>query len=115
MEAGTAARQPAGTRPTTGSKTIADLSRRAADVHGDHPAIRFKRDGGWHDISYKEVHEIVSELGRGLIDLGIEPKQRVCILADTRPEWTFADFAISAAGAVVVPIYATNSPEECEW
>ena len=31
------------------------------------------------------------------------------------PEWTYADLAITAAGAVVVPIYQTNSPEECHW
>ena len=43
------------------------------------------------------------------------PGERVCILSNTRPEWTYADFAISATGAVVVPIYPTNSPEECEW
>ena len=39
----------------------------------------------------------------------------MCILCATRPEWTYVDFAISSTGAVVVPIYPTNSPEECEW
>jgi long-chain acyl-CoA synthetase len=39
----------------------------------------------------------------------------VCILANTRPEWTYCDFGVSAAGATVVPIYQTNSPSECEW
>ena len=109
MEAGTAAQHK------TGSKTIADLSRRAAEVYGEHVAIRQKRDGAWHDTTFAQAHETVSEIGRGLIDLGIEAGDRVCILANTRPEWTFADFAISAAGAVVVPVYPTNSPEECEW
>src|SRR6185437_10448644 len=33
----------------------------------------------------------------------------------TRPEWTYCDLAITLAGAVVVPIYPTSSPEECEW
>ena len=55
------------------------------------------------------------EIGLGLIDLGIQPGERVCLLSTTRIEWTYCDFAISSAGAVVVPIYATNSPEECEW
>ena len=49
------------------------------------------------------------------MDLGIQGGDRVCLLADTSPEWTFSDFGIAAAGAVVVPIYPTNSPEECEW
>ena len=58
---------------------------------------------------------IVREIGLGLIDLGIAPGDRVCLLANTRPEWTLRDFAITSAGGVVVPIYPTNSPEECEW
>lgn len=46
---------------------------------------------------------------------GIRPGDRVCILADTRPEWSVAAFALWSAGAVVVPIYPTNSAAECEW
>ena len=99
----------------TGSSTIADLIGLAAEQHGDSPAMRRKRDGAWHDVSYAELGEIVSEVGRGLIDLGIAPGDRVAILCTTRPEWTYADFGITATGAVVVPIYPTNSPEECEW
>ncbi|MEP6953949.1 MAG: AMP-dependent synthetase/ligase, partial [Solirubrobacteraceae bacterium] len=109
MEAGTA------TSHSTGSKTIADLIGQAAVKHADHVAVRHKIDGAWQDVTYAQVGEIVSEVARGLIDLGVQPGERVCILCDTRPEWTYADFAISSAGAVVVPIYSTNSPEECEW
>jgi long-chain acyl-CoA synthetase len=100
---------------TTGSRTIADLLPRAAERYGDAVAVRFKRDGEWQDRTFADVGEAVSEIGRGLIDLGIESGQRVSLLCSTRVEWTLADFAISCAGAVVVPIYPTNSPEECEW
>ncbi len=100
---------------TTGSSTIADLIQRTAAEHAEHPAVRFKRGGAWHDVSYAELATIVQEIGLGLIDLGIEPGERVCILANTRPEWSYADLAATAAGAVVVPIYQTNSPEECLW
>ena len=99
----------------TGSSTIADLIGLAAARHAESPAIRHKQDGAWKDVSYAELGETVSEVGRGLIDLGIEPGDRVAILCATRPEWTYADFGITSAGAVVVPIYATNSPEECQW
>ncbi|MGH3100442.1 MAG: AMP-dependent synthetase/ligase, partial [Thermoleophilia bacterium] len=54
-------------------------------------------------------------MARGLIDLGIEPGDRVSLLCSTRPDWTTCDFAISSAGAVVVPIYPTNSASECAW
>jgi long-chain acyl-CoA synthetase len=108
MQAGTATR-------STGSKTIADMIGLAADRFGDRVAAIHKVEGSWRDVTFAEVGEIVSEIGRGLIDLGIEPGERVCILSTTRAEWTYCDFAISSAGAVVVPIYPTNSPEECEW
>ena len=100
---------------STGSKTIADMMSAAAEKFGDHAAVKFKRDGTWHDVSFAEVGEIVSELARGLIDLGLQPGDRVALLCTTRPEWTYADFAITSAGGVVVPIYPTNSPSECAW
>src|SRR3982074_3822162 len=100
---------------TTGSRKIADLIPRAAAAHADHTAGRYKRDGTWHDVSYPQLAEIVQEIGRGLIDRGIQAAGRVCILANTRPEWSYADMGATSAGAVVVPIYQTNSPEECLW
>jgi long-chain acyl-CoA synthetase len=109
MQAGTAAPQ------STGSKTIADLMGRAAERYGDRVAVMHKVDGEWREVSFAQVAEVVSEIGRGLIDLGLQPGERVCLLSTTRPEWTYCDFAITRAGAIVVPIYATNSPEECEW
>ncbi|HXA53837.1 MAG TPA: AMP-binding protein, partial [Solirubrobacteraceae bacterium] len=96
-------------------RTIADLLPCAVAAYGEHIAIRHKRDGAWLDVAYAEVGEIVREIAYGLIDLGIQPGERVCLLAGTRPEWTYADLAITAVGAVVVPIYPTNSPEECLW
>jgi long-chain acyl-CoA synthetase len=103
------------TASTTGSKTIADLISRSAAEHADDVAIRYKRDSAWQDVSYSQLAEIVQEIGLGLIDLGIEGGERVCILANTRPEWSYADMGATSAGAVVVPIYQTNSPEECLW
>ncbi|MGB0096563.1 MAG: AMP-binding protein [Solirubrobacteraceae bacterium] len=47
--------------------------------------------------------------------VSIQPGERVCVLADTRPEWSIAAYALWSAGAVVVPIYPSNSPEECAW
>ena len=102
-------------RFATGRSTVADLIPRAAGRARRGRAVRFKRDGAWHDVSYAELDTIVQEIGLGLIDLGIEPGERMCILANTRPEWSYADLAATAAGAVVVPIYQTNSPEECLW
>jgi long-chain acyl-CoA synthetase len=99
----------------TALKTIAELVPRTASRYGDRTAVRYKHEGEWRGVSYAELDEIVSEIGLGLIDLGIEAGERLCILANTRPEWSYADLAGTSAGAVVVPIYQTNSPEECHW
>ena len=109
MEAGTAAAH------STGSKTIADLMACAAEQFAGRVALRHKVDGEWRDVTFAAVGEIVREIGLGLIDLGIAPGERVSLLCNTRPEWTYCDFALTSTGAVVVPIYPTNSPEECEW
>src|SRR3954471_4970595 len=100
---------------STGSATIADMAARAAERFGDRAAARYKRDREWRDVSFAQLGEIVSETARGLIDLGLQPGDRVALLCSTRPEWTYADFAITSAGGVVVPIYPTNSPPECAW
>jgi long-chain acyl-CoA synthetase len=103
------------TESTIASQTIADLISRSAAERPEHVAVRYKKDGAWQDVTYKETADIVEEIGLGLIDLGVEAGERVCILANTRPEWSYADMAITSVGAVVVPIYQTNSPAECLW
>jgi long-chain acyl-CoA synthetase len=105
----------ASTESTTGSQTIADLVSRSAGEHAEQTAVRYKREGSWHDLTYAQLDEVVREIALGLIDLGIQAGDRVCILANTRPEWSYADMAATSAGAVVVPIYQTNSPAECLW
>ena len=79
------------------------------------PALRWRGEEGWEEMSYVELHRAVREIAGGLIALGIEAGDRVSILSDTRPEWTLADFGSLCAGAVVAPIYQTNSPEECRY
>jgi long-chain acyl-CoA synthetase len=111
MESSTAPRATA----TTGSSTIADMMGLAADRFADKTAVTFKPGDDWVNVSYREVGEIVSEVARGLIDLGLEPGDKAAVLCSTRPEWSYASFGITSAAGVVVPIYPTNSPEECEW
>jgi long-chain acyl-CoA synthetase len=94
---------------------LGQLAAWAAGAHGDAPAVRFKRDGGWHDWSYAELAASVAETAAGLSAAGVGPGDRVALLSETRPEWTVVDLAIAAVDAVCVPVYATNTAEECEW
>jgi long-chain acyl-CoA synthetase len=99
----------------THSKTLADLLPLAAELYGDQPAVRYKDGEQWVDRSFSQVLEIARPLGLGLVGLGVEKGDRVAILGNTRPEWTYFDFAALAIGATVVPIYQTNSAEECRY
>jgi long-chain acyl-CoA synthetase len=66
-------------------------------------------------IAYEDLGAAMTEIAGGLAALGVAPGDRVAILAGTRPEWTLADFGALAAGAIVVPLYFTNSREECRY
>jgi long-chain acyl-CoA synthetase len=109
MEAGTVGVQG------TGSKTIADLLPKAAERYAQKPAQRYRSGDDWVDVSYEEFAETVREVALGLVDLGVEPGEKVSILAHTRAEWSQACFGILTAGGILVTIYQTNSPAECQY
>jgi long-chain acyl-CoA synthetase len=97
------------------AETVAALPGSAAERFGSNVAARYRAEGEWRELTYAEAGNAIQELALGLVDLGIAPGDRVGLLANTRVEWVLASYAISAAGAVVVPIYPTNSPNECKW
>jgi long-chain acyl-CoA synthetase len=89
---------------------ILDASARHSGV-----ALQFRRGGRDAFVSYPELGTIATEVARGLISLGIEAGDRVAILGLTSATWTLADCGSECAGAVVTPVYHTNSPEECAY
>ena len=70
---------------------------------------------GWQQLTAREVESDVRAAAKGLIAAGVHAGDRVAIMARTRYEWTILDFAAWFAGAVVVPIYETSSPEQVDW
>ncbi len=95
---------------------LADVvfSRAAADP--DEVMLRRRgADGSWLDVTAGDFRGQVSALAKGLIAAGIQPGERVALMSHTRYEWTLADYAIWAAGAVSVPVYETSSAEQVEW
>jgi long-chain acyl-CoA synthetase len=83
-----------------------------AERHGDNPFLWAKREGAYRPTSWKEAASQVSRLSRGLRSLGVQPGERVGLIAENRPEWMIADLAIMAAGAITVPAYTTNTVED---
>jgi long-chain acyl-CoA synthetase len=93
-----------------GAGTVGGLALAAAGRDGDALTAP-----GRAPISYPQLGCAIRDVAGGLAALGIERGDHVAILAGTRPEWTLADLGALCAGATVVPIYQTNSPEECEY
>jgi long-chain acyl-CoA synthetase len=95
---------------------LADVvfTRASQDPH----AVVIRRpgaDGRWDDVTAGQFRDDVTALAKGLVAAGIEPGDRVALMSRTRYEWTLADYAIWAAGAVTVPVYETSSAEQIEW
>jgi long-chain acyl-CoA synthetase len=99
----------------TGSKTLADLVLLAAKKHAKLVALRHKEGDEWVDVSYEELGKLVKEVTLGLAAIGLGPGDKIAILAHTRPEWTHSDFGVLCLGATTVPVYQTNSAEECQY
>ncbi|UIP58414.1 AMP-dependent synthetase/ligase [Agromyces marinus] len=72
-------------------------------------------DGGWSPVTTREFHEQVVRLAKGLVAAGIQPGDKIGLMSKVRYEWTLIDFAAWFAGAVLVPIYETNSPAQVRW
>ena len=102
------------TRALPGPKTLGQMVLDAA-ARFDGIALQYQRDGRRVRIPYATLGAISIEIAQGLIGLGIEPVDRVAILGITSANWTLADCGSLCAGAVVTPIYHTNSPEECAY
>lgn len=69
-------------------------------------------NGTFQPISWKEAATKVRSLAHSLADIGIKPGDRVALVSENRPEWCLSDLAIMAAGAISVPAYTTNTPND---
>ncbi len=87
----------------------------AAERPSDLVALRFRRHKSWLELSWQEYYRRAEAVAVGLDSLGIQPGDRVAILANTCWEWAVLDFAIMGIGAVTVPIYQSSRAEEVEY
>lgn len=75
-------------------------------------ALAKKENGVWVKYSPKQYQEISRNLAYALIELGIQPQDKIAIISSNRPEWNMLDMAIQQIGAIIVPIYPTISKED---
>jgi long-chain acyl-CoA synthetase len=97
------------------SANLTDPVWRNADISPDLVQFTRRTPAGWRDVTCRGFRDAVDALARGLIAAGVRPGDRVALMSKTRYEWTLADYAIWAAGAVTVPIYETSSAEQVGW
>ena len=98
-----------------GLRTIPDLLDRNAREFGEKPANREKEFGIWQSWNWSEVHENISALAMGLIDLGLSRGDHVAIIGNNRPHFYWAMVAVQSCGATPVPIYQDSIAEEMAY
>ena len=95
-------------------KILPDLLFNRVKESGDNEALSIKVDGLWRSRTWRQVDSSVRDLARGVADW-VEPGDKVCILAENRPEWWYADLATLCLGGVTAPIYPTNPPKDIAY
>jgi len=97
--------------PTT---AVDEWSRRVAASSGAC-AFKFKENGVWKSMTWGEADALAREIASGLAAAGVAVGDRVCVLSQSRVEWMLCDVAILLLGAITVPIYASNTPDQCAF
>ncbi len=96
-------------------ETVSRLFWNAVQQRGDRVFLRQKCFGLWQSVTWRELAEIVREIGMGLIELGFEAGERASILGNTAQEWLFSDLAVLCAGGVSSGIYPTDATPQVEY
>ncbi|HSQ56750.1 MAG TPA: AMP-dependent synthetase/ligase [Gemmata sp.] len=96
-------------------RNLAESLRRQAETLGSKPALRFKREGRYQDLSWEQYRDTVSACAAALVQEGIEPGDRVGLLGENRVEWLLADMAILTAGAVTVSPHCALSARQVQF
>ncbi len=102
--------------PIDSDVNLFDLLDERAKRDPDGAMIEYKtEDGTWQPYSAQVFRDMVIDLAKGLIGLGVNKGDSVAIVSRTRWEWTALDMAIMSIGAVTVPVYETNSASQVSW
>jgi len=96
-------------------QSIPAILKENAQKFAQRTAISYKKRGVFLSLTYQEFYERVLLLARGLAKAGIEPGDRVAIFSENRLGWAISDFGIQSAGAITVPIYATNTGKQAAY
>ncbi len=80
--------------------------------YGERPAQKFKLNGEYQVLTYRDFADRVEAFAHGFMALGLKKGDCMSIMAGTSPFWDWADYGGRAAGCIVGTIYPTSSNEE---
>ncbi|MCX8072454.1 MAG: AMP-binding protein [Candidatus Binatia bacterium] len=96
-------------------QTVCTLFQNAVESYPELDALKWKADGAWHALNWRDYGKRVRALAAGLIKLGVKPGEFLGILASNRPEHYLIDLAALHAGTIPVTVYSTLAPPQIEY
>jgi long-chain acyl-CoA synthetase len=98
------------------ARTIPGLLVERARRRPDRVAFRAKELGVYRETTWAALATRVAAVAHGLAaDFGVGRGAAVAIVGNPCPEWTIADLAAQALGAVTYGIYPTSAPGEVRY
>ncbi|WP_153397320.1 AMP-dependent synthetase/ligase [Ornithinicoccus halotolerans] len=107
--------QPEYTRIEERPASVGHLFRDRVAATPQSEAFRYPDGSGWSSLTWAATAERAYALAAGLVDLGVEPEQRVALASSTRLEWVLSDLAVMCAGAATTTIYPTTLSEDTAY
>jgi len=96
-------------------KTVPEIFASRVRLSGNHVALRYKKLGIWHDVTWNQYYQKVKEVCLALISWGLKKGECVSVIGENCPEWVYVDLGVMHAGGTTVGVYATNSWEQCQY
>lgn len=96
-------------------ETVPQMFQSRVELTGGQVALRFKKLGIWHDVTWDQYDQKVKGVCLALASLGLKPGECVSVIGENCPEWVYIDLGTMHAGGTTVGVYATNSWEQCQY
>lgn len=95
---------------------LGELVHKQGLKYKSRTALKFQNpDGDWVDLSWKNFSEQVAKAAQAMAEIGVMPDDKVGIYSQNMEKYLITDFAAYANKAVMVPMYATSSPEQVTY
>lgn len=92
-----------------------ELAERYHKLFQKEDMIATQQDGVMRKYSTNEYIETTNNIGYGLLNIGVQKNDKICIISANRPEWSLVDMGINKIGAVNVGIYPNITRNEYKY